>query len=43
MQSTSVMKPITGLPEPQVATQAVGMPAIPRSTLKPFFSSIPVT
>ena len=43
MQSTSVMKPITGLPEPQVATQAVGMPATPRSTLKPFFSSIAVT
>ena len=43
MQSTSVMNPMTGLPEPQLAIQAVGMPATPRSTLKPFFSSIAVT
>ena len=28
---------MTGLPEPQVATHAVGMPAMPRSTVKPFF------
>ena len=42
MQSTSVMKPMTGLPAPQLATHAVGMPATPRSTLKPFFSSRPV-
>ena len=36
MQSTSDPKAITGLPEPQVAVQAVGMPAMPRSqTLGP--------
>ena len=29
---------ITGPPEPQVATQPVGRPATPRSTVKPFFS-----
>jgi hypothetical protein len=28
----SLMKAITGLPELYVATQAVGMPATPRST-----------
>ncbi len=33
---------ITGLPLPQVATHAVGMPATPRFTAKPFFSRIPV-
>ncbi len=33
---------ITGLPSPQVATQAVGIPATPRSTLKPSFSRMPV-
>ena len=33
---------ITGLPEPHVATHAVGMPATPRWTLKPNFSSWPV-
>ena len=33
---------ITGLPYPQVATQAVGMPATPRSILKPSFSRMPV-
>ena len=27
----------TGLPDPQVAMNAVGMPAIPSSTVKPFF------
>ena len=29
---------ITGLPDPHVANHAVGTPAYPRSTLKPFFS-----
>ena len=33
---------ITGLPEPHVATHAVGMPDTPRCTLKPCFSSRPV-
>ena len=33
---------MTGLPEPQVATHAVGMPATPRSIRKPSFSSRPV-
>lgn len=33
---------ITGLPEPHVATHAVGIPAKPRWTVKPFFSSRPV-
>ncbi len=28
---------MTGLPDPHVATQAVGMPAIPSWTVKPFF------
>ena len=33
---------ITGFPEPHVATHAVGMPAMPRVTLNPFFSRMPV-
>ena len=33
---------ITGLPDPQVATHAVGMPDCPRVTLKPNFSSCAV-
>jgi hypothetical protein len=33
---------ITGLPDPHVATQAVGIPDWPRVTLKPNFSSCPV-
>ena len=33
---------ITGFPDPQVATNAVGIPATPRSILKPSFSRIPV-
>ena len=28
---------ITGLPEPQLAMKAVGMPEIPSSTVNPFF------
>ena len=31
---------MTGLPEPQVATQAVGIPAIPSVTVNPFFLRI---
>ena len=30
---------ITGLPDPHVAMNAVGMPAMPSWTVKPFFSS----
>ena len=33
---------ITGLPDPQRRAHAVGMPATPRSILKPFFSRMPV-
>src|SRR5262245_17142043 len=33
---------ITGFPDPHLATKAVGIPATPRSTLKPFCSSRPV-
>jgi len=33
---------ITGLPDPQVATQAVGIPATPSVTVNPFFRSSPV-
>src|SRR5580692_7917095 len=42
MQSRSLPSAITGLPLPQRATQAVGIPDTPRSTVKPFFSSTPV-
>ena len=42
MSSMSLPSEITGLPEPQLATQAVGMPATPRWILKPSFSRIPV-
>ena len=31
---------MTGLPDPHVATHAVGMPATPSSTVKPFFLRI---
>ena len=33
---------ISGPPSPQVAVQAVGMPAMPRTILNPFFSRMPV-
>ena len=41
MQSTSEPSAMTGPPCPcvQRATHALGMPATPRSTVKPFFSS----
>ena len=39
MPSISVPREMTGLPEPQVATKAVGMPAYPSSTRKPSFRS----
>jgi hypothetical protein len=42
MQSRSLPSAMTGEPEPQRATQAVGMPAMPRSMVKPFFSSTSV-
>ncbi len=42
MQSRSLPSAITGLPLPQRATQAVGIPDTPRSTVNPFFSSTPV-
>ena len=42
MQSMSEPSAITGLPDPQVAIHAVGMPAMPRSIVKPSFSRIPV-
>ena len=35
MPSTSVPTAMTGEPEPQVAHQALGMPATPFSTVKP--------
>ena len=38
----SLPSAMTGPPVPQVAVQAVGMPATPRSILKPFFSSTEV-
>jgi hypothetical protein len=38
MQSMSEPKGMTGLPEPQEAIQAVGIPATPRSIWKPSFS-----
>ena len=37
MQSISDPSAMTGLPSPQLATQAVGMPATPRSNLEAFF------
>src|SRR6185503_12650654 len=42
MSSTSEPSEIIGLPEPHVATHAVGTPANPCCTLKPFFSRMPV-
>src|SRR5262245_64813462 len=42
MPSMSEPSAITGLPLPQVAVQAVGMPAIPRFTVKPFRSRMDV-
>ena len=38
----SLPSEMTGLPDPHRATNAVGMPATPRSTLKPFSSSSPL-
>jgi hypothetical protein len=42
-ESMSVINAMTGLPLPYVAVHAVGIPAVPCSTLNPFFSRIPVT
>src|SRR5580692_1055134 len=41
ISSISLPREITGLPDPQDATHAVGMPATPCSTLKPSFSRMP--
>ena len=38
----SLPSAITGFPEPHVATQPVGMPAMFRSMRKPSFSRMPV-
>ncbi len=37
MPSMSEPRAMTGLPLPQVAMKAVGMPAMPSWTVKPFF------
>src|SRR5688572_3111271 len=42
MPSMSDPSAMTGLPEPQVATHAVGMPATPRRTVNPFRSRMSV-
>ena len=42
MQSMSEPSARIGLPDPQLAIHAVGMPAIPSCTVKPFFFRIPV-
>ena len=39
MSSRSEPRAITGFPEPHVATHAVGMPATPSCTVKPFWRS----
>src|SRR5690348_12419868 len=41
MSSMSEPNEMTGLPDPHFATNAVGIPATPRSTLNPFCSRIP--
>src|SRR3954469_15817829 len=42
MQSISEPNAITGFPEPHLAVHAVGIPATPRSTVKPSCSSVSV-
>ncbi len=42
MSSMSDPSEITGFPDPQEASHAVGIPAMPRSILKPSFSRMPV-
>ena len=42
MQSMSDPRAITGLPEPQLAIHAVGIPARLSWTVKPFFFRMPV-
>ncbi|MNL50799.1 hypothetical protein D3C87_1738430 [compost metagenome] len=42
MQSMSLPTAITGFPEPHLAVQAVGMPAMPCSIVKPFFFKMSV-
>src|SRR5918993_402180 len=43
MPSMSLPRAITGLPDPQVAMKAVGMPATPSSTVKPFLRRMSTT
>ena len=43
MPSMSVPSAMTGVPDPHRATQEVGMPATPVSTVKPCSSRMPVT
>jgi hypothetical protein len=42
MPSMSEPSAMTGLPDPQVAMKAVGMPAMPSSTANPFFLRMPI-
>src|ERR1035438_10122748 len=42
MSSISLPREITGLPDPQLATHAVGIPATPREILNPSFSRMAV-
>ena len=42
MPSMSEPREMTGLPEPHFATHAVGMPATPCCTVKPFCSRMPL-
>ena len=42
MPSISEPSAITGFPDPQEATNAVGIPATPSSTEKPFFFRMPI-
>ena len=42
MPSISEPSASTGLPDPQVATNAVGIPATPASTVNPFFSRMAI-
>ena len=41
--SMSLPRAITGFPDPQLAMNAVGMPATPSSTVNPFFRRMSTT
>ena len=43
MPSMSLPSAITGFPDPQLAMKAVGMPAMPSCTVKPFFFRMSTT